>query len=346
MPRTKAQSLPDPVIERVSFSKLSTYGSCQTKGYLRYVLGEKPKTITAPLFVGTLFHEGCESYYKGEANSVLEGAVNALETAFKKAGKPELIDPAIEAAGIQATILDKFRSGEIVNKEGALYQSPKMTKAYKELAAKMGLYARYDKLKGAVLGDLDPEENLGDAVGRILDLAERYQSTIMYPRTAFKTLRIEEGFEYTTTLPSGRKITFVGFMDLLGEDHEGNWVLIDYKSGAAKVDTEHQKSADGSLQLTMYHKVLVDQFKLDPNKLKLALHYPDAGYEANTYRIEEDWNIIEQLADQYLDLKDKMGIPPRLFYDGPMCQGCDLRAACVGVCGMGTKAATEAMNGK
>lgn len=341
MPYAKAQAVHPTVnlsLEPVSISRMGTYGSCATKGYLHYKLGERPRYEAGYFWVGGILHTANEKYYKREVESVVDGALLALSESFEKNNLTKAhLDAAIECGGIEACILEKFTTGEILNPKGERYTAPDRTKAYKELAGKMGLYQRMDLLRSVTLGKMDPEESLAKLVSKVLILAERYDNTIRYDRDLFTEVRVEEGFDFSITLPSGRDFRFRGFLDLVAKHVDGTWWLIDYKSGAAKEESVHRTAAHSSLQLTLYWFVVTKLWGL--NLSKIALHYLAAPLEADTTRTDADWNTIVNLAEAYLDNVNNKAICPRLLYDSMVCQSCELRDACIAHLGNGTVAA-------
>ena len=334
------------VLEPISISRIGTFASCQTKGYIRYRLKEKAPFTAPHFFVGGTLHKAIEDYYQKKFTSVLDGALWHLRDEFRKHKIEDKFEAALKAAEIEADILDQFSNGTIRRPDGSLYSSPKMTKVYKEMATAKGLWAAQSKLKDAVLGDVRADGGLQEVITRVLLLAERYQNTLLVPREDFNWLETERGFDFVVTAPSGRKIRFLGFLDLYGllksPNKQGkSHVLIDYKSGKAHDADEHQMSSHASLQLTLYWFVLTQLWGIPEADLDIALHYLDAAYEARTSRTMADWNRLLMLADGYDSVCNSPGLPKRLFYDGMDCSNCEMRDNCIKHFGLPTTASEE-----
>ena len=351
-----------PTIHTASISRLQTYGKCQCAGFLRYECGERAENEAAHFFVGKTIHEALEAYYLGHYDTPYNAVVDILERKLEKHGLTEQqIDAAYSISAIENEILEKFSSGQITKPDGTKYTAPKMTRAYKELAASSGLYRKLKALEGVTLagfvdedGNQHPPVDLKDdgvhgVVGRIIALTRRYQETLMIPRECFEEIHIESEFRFDAPLSNGDLFRFKGFMDLFGKlkpefrkkyANGKSWVLIDYKTGKAKDIEQHATAADESLQLTLYDAALVREFGVPADDLYIALHYVDAAYAADTERDPEDFGVLLPLAEAYVASKGNPGLPKRLLYSENMdCKYCDIRGACERRFGFATRSA-------
>lgn len=360
-------------VESASISRIQAYSSCAAKAFLRYDLHAKSDLEAHYFFVGKTLHEGIESYYRGESDDVLGGTKSILLEKLHAHGLSEKeIAAALSAGDIEQTILQKFISGEIRKPTGELYSAPRMTTAYKNLAKEMGLWSRQAMLKDvtmpritytddtpALAGVALPEGGISAMLGRIIALARKYDEKLLIPREAFEPgmIFLEEKFTMPVVLPhSGTPFSFHGFMDLFGRlkpeyrqkyAKGKSWVLIDYKTGAAKDEETHASAADESMQLTLYQAAIVRLWNVPEDDLFIALHYVDAQQVADTEREPCDMEILETAAEAYLLMKGNPGIPKRLTYSASDdCKRCELKGACEKVFGYSTKAAAARVAAK
>lgn len=345
-----------------SISRLQLYGRCQTAGFLRYECGERAEKEAPHFFVGKTIHEALEAYYEGKYHSPTAAVMDILADKLALHGLTEKqIDAAFKIGKVENEILAKFSRGEITKPDGSLYTAPKMTRAYKELASKSGLYGMVKALEGVTLqgftderGNTHPpvdskEDGVHALVGRIIALTKRYEDTLMIPRECFEELFVEAEFKFDEPLPNGDIFRFKGFIDLFGklkpefrQKHANgkSWVLRDYKTGKAKESEAHDTAADESLQLTLYAAALIREFGVPADDLDIALHYLDAAHNASTERDPEDFGVLIPLAEAYVASKGNPGLPKRLLYSENMdCKYCDIRGACEKRFGFATRSA-------
>lgn len=326
-----------PDLNPCSISRAGTWSKCTALGYLRYVEHAETDFDAHYFSTGGIIHEGLEGYYLGEFNTPQEGVEKALRDLFAKHGQEDAYDKAIRAAEVDQKIIARFEKGEFKKKDGTLYTAPRMTNDYKRLVKEEGLDKLQEELGMVFLGKMKlPEGGVVEFVQRIKSLINRYARTRMIPREHFETIFVESQFDYVDVTPRGREIRLLGYMDLVGKlkpEHGGYWCLIDYKTGRAQANEEHQLSADNSLQLTLYENVLVKKWGIPREELKVALHFLDAAYEAPTTREDHHYQRLLQMLDAYKDIEGKPGMVKRLFYDDKTCQGCEYRSACVATFG-------------
>ena len=331
-------------LEPVSISRLGCWSECQTKGYLRYVEKEQPATEAHYFLTGGLLHELFEGYYKYELDSISAVVHGKLLAELEKRGvpRPKIIQ-ALAASKDDIDLLERFRTGEIKKPDGSSYTSPRMTKIYKDEAARLGITRAWQELSNVPVPGLElPSGGLIELVGRIVDLANRYEANLLIDRDKFEEIHVEGEFDFVF-----QGVRFRGFMDLVAKvkpefHHEfggRSWVLIDYKTGKAHDLTDHSASAHSSLQLSLYHHVVTNVLNYcTADELYTALHYVDATFAAVTTRMPGDFERLVGYAKLYQTQEKSPGLVKRMFYDGDQCSRCELRDACIKRFGLPTSA--------
>ena len=160
----------------VTLDQVWAYARCPYEYWWRYVARIVPP-LTARNLVEEVLRRALRAYYVGEVQDVLEGIGWAWQSLLAEWGCADEVWPLlVEFATRRTQVLEPFRSGRIVKRDGSPYRVPEMSNEYRRRARKAGLpriLARLGELLADVPVRVDEEYGIPQAFSDSAEMAER-----------------------------------------------------------------------------------------------------------------------------------------------------------------------------
>ncbi len=242
-----------------SYSQLQSYRGCSMRYKHYYIDKYKLREVNGYTELGSLVHECIERFYKGEFPSVPDAFKPVMSQYLTKLGlqswrnELEAISDVLKDLLLRASAAyrgpDAIRTGN-----GDVPKNPAMTSAWKKELERHNLNHRIDLCNASCVRQL-PEEWANVKMVDVYTQVDHLTRTYTHPAILAEVNAIEFGFSIPVygdpnspdpekqedsilnlaRLPSGR--VFRGFIDLVGKDHLGRWVIIDHKTSSGEPPT-------------------------------------------------------------------------------------------------------------
>jgi len=203
----------------IDLNEVLTFAYCPMKYQWQYRKGVSPPW-TGEGIIRQVVWNGLADFYTDAACSPLEGIQQRWRDLLTAWEIPQIYDTLETYARTRTEIMLLFVTGQIRKPTGELYQAPRRTEAYRQLAEQKGLLslrAGIDRSAAGIPAVLSDEDSLADVYADTVEIALRFRKP-----APSDILGVQEPF--SVSLPDGQ--TLLGRADLAAPgDDDGKAVL-------------------------------------------------------------------------------------------------------------------------